>query len=108
MNKASNSTPAAPSAIDWPTVIDGRDGLYDKATKLRHMLHFLDADLEFAFDPARGRPHSPEGAGIAFTFQRDGIDATKWLAGSAWLIAGELVELIEGLQHQIDAMGGAS
>lgn len=92
------SAPATP--VNWDEVIDGRGGLHDLATQLKHLLHFLDADLEFAFDPQRARRSYPAGFDLSFT--PESVDATKWLAGRAWSVASDLVEKIETVQLQLD------
>lgn len=86
-------------AVDFAKLIDADDGMSPLISDLQHSLHHLLADLEFGLNANRGKC---EDGRITLTFQRDGIDATLWMAGIAWDRVKDLSRLLDAAQQAID------
>lgn len=82
--------PSAPAQSDWQYGADrlGLENIRSELTALVHELHFLLGDLERGLDIRRGEPARDDA--VSLIFPHDRIDATLWLAGSAWERASKL------------------
>lgn len=95
MNMRINTPATRPAAsIDFDTI-------YGEVVSLVHELRFLVSDLEHGLDPTRGKPVNADL--VSLMLPKQAIDATLWLAGSAWSRASALEKLL--LQAE-DAFGG--
>lgn len=83
MNARSDTTaPAAPAM----------DDMGGQAVALKHMLSFLTEDLERSLNEKRGKV---EGELVTLRFQREGLDATLWLASEIWRRVVDLTEAVD-------------